>query len=151
MKRKPRNPKEGVFSGGVGFDVCYQGVLVSALTLMSYFIGHFIESGRWEIANSPDGMTMAFLTMSMAEIFHSFNLRSQRKSLFSLKNTNWILFGAMILSLILTTAVIYVPIFAKMFSFTPVSMTEYFTALGLAASVIPFVEIVKFFQRKIDK
>ena len=41
------------------------------MTLAAYFIGHYMESGVWEIANSPDGMTMAFLTMSMAEIFHS--------------------------------------------------------------------------------
>ena len=149
MKRKPRGLREGIFSGGVGFDVCYQGVLVSLLTLMSYFIGHFIESGRWEITQSADGMTMAFLTMSMAEIFHAFNLRSQRKSIFSLKTGNGLLFGAMILSLILTTAVIYVPLFARMFAFTPVSLAEYLTALALAASVIPFVEIIKFFQRKI--
>ena len=99
----------------MGFDVCYQGVLVSALTLISYFVGHFLESGRWEITQSADGMTMAFLTMSMAEIFHSFNLRSQRKSLFSLHTGNTVLFGAMILSLILTTAVIYVPFLAELF------------------------------------
>ena len=149
MKRKPRGLGEGVFSGGVGFDVCYQGVLVSVLTLMSYFIGHFIESGRWEITQSADGMTMAFLTMSMAEIFHAFNLRSQRKSLFSLKTSNGLLLGAMLLSLLLTTAVIYIPVLASLFEFTPVSLFEYLTALGLAFSVIPFVETVKFFQRKI--
>ena len=151
MKRKPRGLKEGIFANGVGFDVCYQGILVSALTLISYFVGHFLESGKWEITQSADGMTMAFLTMSMAEIFHSFNLRSQRKSLFSLPSGNGVLFGAMILSLILTTAVIYIPFLATLFRFTPVSSAEYFTALALAASVIPFVEIIKFFQRKIDK
>ncbi len=151
MKRKPRDSKEGIFSGGLGFDVCYQGILVSILTLASYFIGHFIESGRWEIANSPDGMTMAFLTMSMAEIFHSFNLRSQRKSIFTLKTHNGILFGAMLMSLVLTTAVIYVPFLANLFEFTSVSFIEYLTAMGLSVLVIPIVEIVKFFQRKTVK
>jgi len=58
--------------------VLYQGVMVTVLTLGAYFIGHYMESGVWEITNSADGMTMAFLTMSMAEIFHSFNMRSQR-------------------------------------------------------------------------
>lgn len=151
MKRKPRNSNEGVFSGGVGFDVCYQGLFVSILTLTSYFIGHFIESGHWEIAESPDGMTMAFLTMSMAEIFHSFNLRSQRKSIFTLKSHNKMLYGAMLASLILTTAVIYVPFLADLFEFTTVSLPEYLTAMGLAILVIPVVEIVKFFQRKLGK
>lgn len=148
MKRKPRSSSEGVFSGGVGFDTFYQGFLVSALTLLSYFIGHFIESGRWEITASPDGMTMAFLTMSMAEIFHAFNMRSQRKSVFSLKGHNAYLYGAMILSLILTTAVIYVPTLATLFEFTSVSLIEYLTAMGLAFLVVPIVEIVKWIQRR---
>ena len=61
---------------------------MSALTLAAYFIGHWLESGVWAIANSPDGMTMAFLTMSMAEIFQSFNMRSRRGSIFALKKQN---------------------------------------------------------------
>ena len=85
MRRKPREAKDGVFSGGLGTDVIYQGILVSILTLAAYFIGHRIEAGVWEIAPSADGITMAFLTMSMTEIFHSFNMRSQRKSVFTLK------------------------------------------------------------------
>ncbi len=151
MQRKPRSSKEGIFSGGVGFDVAYQGILVSILTLASYFIGHFMETGNWEITTSEHGVTMAFLTMSMAEIFHSFNLRSQRKSIFALKSHNVMLFGAMLASLVLTTAVIYIPALATVFEFTHVSLTEYFTAMGLAVLVIPVVEIVKFFQRKFGK
>jgi len=151
MNRKPRNSSEGVFSGGVGIDVAYQGILVSVLTLASYFIGHFMETGNWEITTSEHGVTMAFLTMSMAEIFHSFNLRSQRKSIFSLKTHNMMLFGAMAASLVLTTAVIYVPFLKNVFEFTSVSLTEYLTAMGLALLVIPVVEIVKFFQRKFGK
>ena len=80
MSRPPRNSKDGIFSGGVGFDIFYQGLFVTGLTLAAYFIGHYIEAGVWEITNSPDGMTMAFLTMSMCEIFHSLNMRSQRGS-----------------------------------------------------------------------
>lgn len=64
--------------------MAYQGLAVSVLTLVSYFVGHFMESGVWEIANSPDGMTMAFLTLSMAEVDHSLNMRSQRNSIFTL-------------------------------------------------------------------
>ena len=151
MQRKPRNSNEGIFSGGLGVDVCYQGILVSILTLASYFIGHFIESGRWEIAESPDGITMAFLTMPMAEIFHSFNLRSQRKSLFALKKQNGFLIGAMVASLVLTTAVIYIPVLASLFEFTAVSLVEYLTAMALAILVIPAVELVKFIQRRMGK
>lgn len=151
MKRKPRDTKEGIFSGGVGFNVFYQGLMVSILTLAAYFIGERIENGAWQIVNSDDGMTMAFLTMSMAEIFHSYNMRSQDKSIFKIKNPNFYLFGSMILSLILTAAVIYVPFLRDAFGFTSISFMEYLTAMGLAIMVIPIVEIVKLIQRKTKK
>ena len=148
MHRKPRKSRDGIFAGGVGFDIAYQGILVTVLTLSAYFIGHFMESGVWEIANSADGMTMAFLTMSMAEIFHSFNMRSQRGSVFKLKSQNIYLWGAMGASLALTTAVLYVPGISDAFGFQPISIAEYFVALAIAVSVIPIVEIVKFVQRR---
>lgn len=149
MYRKPRDSKDGIFSGGVGFDVVYQGVMVSVLTIAAYFIGHYIESGVWEIAASPDGISMAFLTMSMAEIFHSFNVRSQRSSIFTMKNHNVALYGAMIASLVLTTAVLYIPVFSAAFEFEHISLQEYLIAMILALSVIPIVEVVKFIQRKL--
>ena len=74
-------------------------------------------------------MTMAFLTMSMCEIFHSFNLRSQRKSIFSLKTQNKILWLAMVGSLLLTTAILEIPFLANAFGFTPVGLTEYGIAM----------------------
>jgi len=96
-------------------------------------------------------MTMAFLTMSMAEIFHGYNMRSRRKSLFQLKKQNMFLLGSMILSLVLTTAVIYVPFLSNAFGFEHINVTEYLIAMGLAFSVIPVVEIIKLFQRKFGK
>ena len=151
MQRKPRSSKEGVFAGGMGVDVAYQGLLVAALTLLSYFIGHFMESGVWEIANSPDGMTMAFMTMSMAEIFHSFNMRSQRGSIFSLGSTNKLLLGAALFTLVATTAVCEIPLLATAFGFTSVSFVEYLVAIGLGACVVPVVELVKLLQRRAKK
>ena len=154
MNRKPRNSKDGVFAGGMAFDVFYQGVLVTLLTLAAFFIGEFMETGKWafmNIAECNDGMTMAFLTMSMCEIFHSFNMRSQRGSVlamsFGQKSHNKALFGAMIASLVLTTAIIEIDPLANAFGFTPIGLTEYGISIGLAISIIPLVEIVKFFQR----
>ncbi|MCI1955382.1 MAG: calcium-translocating P-type ATPase, PMCA-type [Oscillospiraceae bacterium] len=148
MARRPRNPKDGIFAGGLGTDVAYQGVLVSLVTLAAYFIGHFMEAGRWEITASSDGMTMAFLTMSMAEIFHSFNMRSQRGSIFTMNYQNRFLLCAMVGSLLLTTAVIYIPALSFAFGFEEISAAEYGTALALAFSVIPIVEAVKAVQRR---
>ena len=151
MKRKPRPAKAGIFAGGMGVDIAYQGLMISALTIASYFIGHFMESGLWEITESADGMTMAFLTMSMAEIFHSFNMRSQRGSLISLKSTNALLNGAAIASLVLTTAVCEIPLLANAFGFTSVELSEYLVAIALAFLTIPLVELVKWVQRKKNK
>ena len=148
MLRKPRNAVEGVFAGGIGTGVVYQGMTVAILTLAAYIIGHFIESGIWEIAQSADGITMAFLTLSMAEIFHSFNLRSQYNSIFTLKGHNIYLYGSMVMSMILTAGVIYIAPLANAFGFQHISLEEYLIAMVLAISVIPIVEIVKFFQRK---
>ena len=148
MKRSPRKTTDGVFAGGMGVDMVYQGFILAGLTLAAYFIGHYIESGVWEIATSPDGTTMAFMTLSLAEIFHSFNMRSQRGSIFSIKNLNPALTLAAVASLICTTLVIYVPFLSDAFDFEHISLLEYAVALGLAFMIIPIVEIVKFFQRK---
>ena len=148
MRRKPRESKAGIFSGGMGVDIAYQGVLVTILTIGSYFIGHFVETGNWEITNSAHGMTMAFLTMSMAEIFHSFNMRSQRGSIFKLRSKNNILLFAGLGSLVATTLVCEVSFLANAFGFTSVDIVEYLIAIGLGVVVIPVVELVKLFQRK---
>ena len=151
MDRKPRDAKAGIFAGGMAVDVVYQGLLVSALVLASYFIGHFIEAGTWAVVNSADGTTMAFLTMSMAEIFHSFNMRSQRGSIFKLEGQNKVLVIAAIGSLIATTLVCEVPFLANAFGFTSVSFFEYVVAIVIGAMVIPVVELVKLVQRKLGK
>ena len=153
MKRPPRDAKDGIFAGGLAFDIGYQGVLITIITLASYIIGHCMEVGYFEMPKgvSPDGMTMAFLTMSMCEIVHSFNMRSQRKSVFKLGSHNAILWAAMIGSLALTTIVLEVPFIAAAFGFTPVNLAEYVIALALAVLVLPIVEVVKFVQRKLGK
>ena len=166
MNRPPRDSKDGIFSGGLGVDVIYQGILVTVITIAAYLIGAAMDGemiqefvkiygyapASWfealrALKESGHGMTMAFLAMSMCEIFHSFNLRSQRKSVFSLKTHNKVLWAAMLGSLALTTLVIEVPFIANAFGFTTIGFTEYAIAMGLAVLVIPVVELVKLFQR----
>ena len=151
MKRKPRRSDEGIFSGGLGVDVLLQGLLVTIITMAAYFVGHFMESGVWEIAQSNDGMTMAFLALSMTEVFHSFNMRSRRKSIFSFKKQNPVLWASMALSLICTTGVIYIPFLRNAFGFTMIDLKEYLVAMALAVTVIPIIEIVKLIQRATEK
>ena len=154
MKRKPRSPKAGVFADGMGVDVVYQGLLVAILVMISYFIGHFLESGVWEVpvdGISPHGTTMAFLTMAMAEVFHSLNMRSQRKSLFTLKKQNVLLWLAALGSFALSVAVCAIPVVAKLFGFMPVGLDELAIAIGLGFCVIPVVEVVKCIQRAVSR
>lgn len=151
MSRPPRSARESIFAHGVGFDVVYQGIVCTLLTLAAFFIGHYMEYGVWTLTNSPDGTTMAFLTLSMAEIFHSFNMRAHRASIFTLRTPNWTLVGAAAASLALTTICIYVPFLADAFDFTAISAAEYAVAMGLAALVIPVVELVKCVQRAVEK
>lgn len=148
MKRPPRNSKEGIFSGGMGFHVIFQGIMVMLITMVSYFAGHYMESGVWEIADSPDGVTMAFLTLSMTEICHSFNMRSLNGSVFKMKKQNKFLIGAMLLSFLCTTLVISVPFLAQAFGFAHISLSEYAMAVLLALTIIPIVEAAKWFSRK---
>lgn len=155
MKRAPRNSKDGIFAGGMGFDCVYQGLMVTVLTLVAYFIGN--NTINLGLAHGTadelhlNGMTMAFLTLAMSEIFHSFNMRSRRQSIAKMGSINWYLVGAMVLSLVLSTAVIYIPFLERAFNFAHISLAEYAVSMVLAFLVIPIVEIVKAIQRKLKK
>ncbi len=156
MKRKPRDPKEGIFAGGLGVNVVIQGLFIGLTTLLSYLIGHMIENGgvwEWNIPGgvSPDGMTMAFLTLSLTESFHSFNARSLNHSIFTVKKQNKFLWGAFILSIILTVCVVFIPGVNTLFGFEPISLIEFAVATGLAVLVIPFAEIGKLVANAIRK
>lgn len=151
MKRPPRDSKNGIFSNGVGAGVAIQGFFIALLTFVSYFVGHFMEAGKWEITESPDGMTMAFLTLSLVELFHAFNMRSRERSVFTIKKQNGWLWGSLLLAFVLTSAVIFVPAFATAFGFETISLNEFAVALALAVAIIPLVELEKLIARAINK
>lgn len=151
MKRPPRDSKDGIFSNGVGAGVAIQGFFIALLTFVSYFVGHFMEAGKWEITESPDGMTMAFLTLSLVELFHAFNMRSRERSVFTIKKQNGWLWGSLLLAFALTSAVIFVPAFATAFGFETISLNEFAVALALAVAIIPLVELEKLIARAINK
>ena len=151
MKRPPRDSKDGIFSNGVGAGVAIQGFFIALLTFVSYFVGHFMEAGKWEITESPDGMTMAFLTLSLVELFHAFNMRSRERSVFTIKKQNGWLWGSLLLAFVLTSAVIFVPAFATAFGFETISLNEFAVALALAVAIIPLVELEKLIARAINK
>lgn len=151
MKRKPRSSKEGVFSGGAGIDMILQGLFMGFIIIASFFVGQYIELGHMGIFESIDGMTMAFLTANFVELFHAVCMRSQRGSIFTMKTFNWWLFGAFVLTTILTICVIYIPFLTKLFELSTISIFEFAVAFGLAFLVVPVLEIIKFIQRKTAK
>ncbi|MBO5184205.1 MAG: cation transporting ATPase C-terminal domain-containing protein, partial [Clostridia bacterium] len=148
---------DGIFAGGLGIDCFYQGILVTVLTVIAFYTGEFLETGKLvfrNIQDSAEGMTMAFFTMSMCEIFHSFNMRSQRgsavKLLFS-GSHNKALYLAMAASLLLTTAVVEVDFLSNLFGFAHLDTKAYLISLFLAFLIIPIVELVKAIQRRTAK
>lgn len=143
MTQAPRDSKEGIFAGGLGIDVIWQGACISLLTLASFFIGNAMQDGF--------GTTMAFVTMSMAEITHSFNLRSREKSVFVIKGHNKVLWLTMAASFVLTALVVFVPFLQSMFSFMPINVWEYLIALVIGALILPISEIVKLVKRKLNE
>lgn len=157
MKRKPRNASDGVFAGGMGLDIAFQGVIITLLVLVSFFAGVYFDMGYIDIADmiagnaDAEGVTMAFITLSMVEIFHSFNMRSRRASIFSMKKQNKWLWGAAALALVLTVVPVEVDFLAEVFGFMPLPVHALLTALGLAFLIIPIMEVYKAIMRKVEK
>ena len=125
-----------------------QGIIMAGIVILSFFLGEYMENGVWRLAESQDGMTMAFLTANFIEMFHAISMRSQKHSIFTMKSFNKWLFGAFILTTLLTLVVIYVPFFAGIFSFTQIDFGEFITAFGLAFSIVPIIEVLKLFKKK---
>lgn len=157
MKRKPRKASDGVFAGGMGIDIAFQGVIITILVLASFFAGMYFHNGGVELSMltdgiaDPEGVTMAFITLSMVEIFHSFNMRSRRASIFSMKTQNKWLWGAAALAVVLTVVPVEVDFLAEVFGFMTLDPIALFTALGLAFLIIPLMEIYKAVLRSVEK
>ena len=151
MRRPPRSADEGIFSDGMGFDIALQGVIVTILTLASYFIGQRMSIDALMPADSAVGSTMAFLTLSLVEIFHAYNMRSRRASIFSIRWQNKWLWGAMAVSFVLSIAVVALPFLRPAFGFAALTFEQFIIAFVLALLIIPIVELVKLLKRRLGK
>lgn len=143
MMKPPRSTKEGIFANKLGFNVIFQGIAIAILTLLSFYIGNKVSN--------VIGTTMAFMTMTTCEVFQALNLRSMTKSIFSLKTRNKVLFGAMVLSFVLSIFVIYTPGLNTVFKLTPLSGMYFLISVALAFAIIPIVELEKLVSRSIKK
>ena len=158
MKRKPRNASDGVFAGHMGLDTVVQGLIITVLVLASFFCGVYFDLGVIDLSKlatsmaDEEGVMMAFITLNMVEIFHCFNMRSRRASIFHMKKQNKWLWGAAFLALVLTLIVVEVDALSMIFfgveHLEPKGMI---TALALGFLIIPLVEIYKAIMRAVEK
>ena len=158
MKRKPRNASDGVFAGNMGLDTVVQGLIITVLVLASFFCGVYYDLGVIDLSKlatsmaDEEGVMMAFITLNMVEIFHCFNMRSRRASIFHMKKQNKWLWGAAFLALVLTLVVVEVDALSMIFfgveHLEPKGMI---TALALGFLIIPLVEIYKAIMRAVEK
>ena len=152
MTRKPRASTDGIFSNGAGFDMVWQGIYLAVIELAAYFIGLKIEGG----VNTVNAMAMAFLTVNFAEMMCAINMRSRFNSVFSkemFKHYNWWLFGAFVVTTLLTLMAIYMPGLQTVFGIEPgtFSTEELLITIVLSLSTFPVFELGKLIRRKLTK
>lgn len=136
MNAKPRPKEESFFANHLGIHIGIEGCFIGLLTLASFFIGYF--NGGTAV-----GQTMAFLTLSMSELFHSFNVKSER-TIFSKKtfNNKWLI-GAFAFGTVLQIGLMYIPGVNKTFSLEALSVSNLFISLGLAFAIVILMEFYK--------
>ncbi|MDR3149260.1 MAG: cation-translocating P-type ATPase [Oscillospiraceae bacterium] len=151
MRNPPRPANASIFADGLASDVIWQGVIIGLLALGSYLLGWFL-AGKPPFSE-PDvkAETMAFLTLAMCEVFHALNMRSRTHSIFVLKTQNLLLWGAMLLSAVMTFAVIYIPGLNVVFSLEALPVLQMLSAVGLAVMIIPITEVKKFVAGRFQK
>ena len=139
MERKPKPRDEGIFAHGLGLRVLLQGSLFAALTLLGFWYG------QQETGLLSGGRTMAFLILSLTQVIHSFNMRSDH-SLFTIGVfTNPNLNKAALLSFGLIAVVAFVPPMANAFALTMLPAHMYGMALLIALFPVLVLELGKAF------
>jgi len=140
LKRPPRKTNESIFSDGIGIHILWVGLLMGAICIGTQ--GWAIHSGneKW--------MTMVFTVLSISQMGHALAIRSDWKSLFSQGIFgNKQLIGAVLLTLSLQMAVIYVPFLQDIFRTQALTIIELLICLGLSSIVFWAVEIEKWVKR----
>ncbi|WP_210363765.1 calcium-translocating P-type ATPase, SERCA-type [Bacillus sp. REN3] len=142
MKRPPRHPKEGVFARGLGWKVISRGFLIGLVTLIAFMIVY-----KRDPDNLVYAQTIAFSTLVMAQLIHVFDCRSE-KSVFA-RNPfgNKYLIWAVVSSLVLVLATIYIPALQPVFHTMPIIAADWLLVAGLSA-VPTFLLAGTFFARK---
>ena len=144
MRRPPRPPTEGVFAHGLGVHALWVGLLMAGLTLGTQAWFFHAGSAHWQ--------TMAFTVLCLTQLAHVLAIRSERHSLVTQGLwSNTPLLGAVVLTLALQLATIYVPVLRPVFKTEPLGPAELAWALAAAGVVFVAVEIEKWTMRWRDR
>jgi Ca2+-transporting ATPase len=144
MKRPPYPPKENVFARGMARDILWVGILMG---LVSLGVGYYY----WSIGN-PNWQTIVFTTLTLSQMGNALALRSERESLFKIGLlSNKSMLGAVLLTLALQLAVIYVPFLQTVFKTNPLTINELVISLVLSTIVFCGVEISKWLTRRAER
>jgi len=140
MRRPPYDPKESFFGRGLGWQIVWIGLLMGAVSLG---LGYWLWS-----ADHPHWQTIVFTTLTLSQMGNALAVRSEKASLFQIGLlSNRPLLGAVLLTLVLQLAVIYVPFLQEFFRTSPLSLTDLVLSLVVSTIVFWSVELVKWIQR----
>ncbi len=146
MDQPPRDAHAPLFDRAFTFRLAWQGLMVGGLTLGAYFLGFTRLSApgmEGAVAN-----TMAFSTLTMSQLFHAFNVRSEDRSIFSQGIlSNPAMNKAFLVGLALQLAVLLIPPLQSAFAVTAMNGIQWITVLALAAAPIPICEAGKALRR----
>jgi Ca2+-transporting ATPase len=145
MKQPPRDPKQYIIGGRVGFNIIYQGFTQAFIVVCVYLIGLF-GFGSPAIAT-----TMAFLSINMVQLFHMFSVRTVHSIFASNPFKNKLLNIAFVSEVAIILLVALIPPVAGVLNLTQLSLVQWLIVFGCSMLILPVVEIVKFGQKKKDQ
>ena len=150
MSDPPRNAKKSLFHGATGRNILLQGVVQTALVMLSFCLGSYVMNDG--VANHEVGMTMAFVSLSFIQLFHSFNLKSQKNTLFG-KNMfkNRLLNLSFLVGVALVLIPVLVPGLHTVFGAATLHWSEWLVAVACAIAIIPIVEVQKAIERAVGE
>lgn len=135
MERKPRDPKKGLFADGLWASICLEGGVIGGLALLAFSLGFNILSSH----NVDVARTMAFCVLSVSQLFHAFNMRSDKSVLNGRFFENKLLVFSLIIGIIMQILVVSVPVFAGVFKVCPLSFMGWLV-VGIL-SIVPLIVV----------
>ena len=141
MNKKPINSRKSIFADGLWNKIIVEGIMIGLLTLLAFSLGNKyfgVEVGR----------TMAFVSIGLLELIHSFNIKSEKSIFKTGIMENKFLIGSFVLGILVQTIVVLIPQLAEVFKLVPLTSTQWIITLIISILPIPIIEIQKFLDKR---